>query len=117
MLKLTPYRYHPVTWDWLTEQVTEGLFPWYGQPCYITRHLPRYTKGDVMMSDTLTVLEAFKQAGTACFVGPCKAKTLYVIMTDDYIYPSCGDHLTLAIREVTNQYDPPIDSVTVYRKP
>lgn len=57
--------------------------------------------------------EAFRQAGPRCFVNE-HARTVYVVATDDYLFPTCGDHLTRGIREAATQHKPPLESVTVF---
>lgn len=65
------------------------------------------------MALVLTADEAFRQAGSRCFVNE-HAKTIFVIATEDYLFPTCGDHLTRGVREAAHQYNPPLESVTVF---
>lgn len=66
-----------------------------------------------MATQVLDAVTAFREAGPRCFVNG-HARTIYAIVSDDYVYPACGDHLGRAIKEVVNQYTPPIESVTVF---
>lgn len=71
-----------------------------------------------MTAPALNADEAFRQAGSTCFVKH-NAKTIYVVATDDYLYPACGDHLTVAIRAIIGMYESPEiipEFVTVYSR-
>jgi len=65
----------------------------------------------------LTSYEAFMQAGPVCFVKACKARTMFAVSTDDYIFAACGDHLSTAVREAAYQYTPPVERVEVFWRP
>lgn len=42
---------------------------------------------------------------------------MYAVVTDDYVYGACGDHLSVGIKEAANQQQPPSDRVTVFWRP